>query len=1198
MKTLLIILLALFSTNPVAQTNTIVDTDGNGLIEINDLEMLDAIRFQLDGTGYRESKTAPEVAAGCPNNVCRGYELTRDLDFNDDDSYSSTANRIVWTTGAGWQPIGYYRSSRNSNPFLAIFEGNGFTISNLKIDISVPIDVSGAGRVGLFGYTHSDSEIANVGLVNVDIAAPRSVGSLVGWNEGTITNSYATGSVRGRSSVGGLAGSNEGTIMNSYVTGSVRGRSSVGGLAGSNSGIIMNSYATGSVLGEYRVGGLVSGNSGTIMSSYATGSVLGHDEVGGLGGGNPSTFSRGIIRNSYWDKWTSGQTSSSGGEGKTTIELQEPTTATGIYSSWSTDEWDFGTSSQYPVLKYTDNPNTDSSECRSAGNATTDLPVCRSLLSPTLRYGLSELQLVEGDLSPDFDMISPSYRGTVVSSTSMIQFRPITVNPDTKIYIKTNEEARHTAIDSGGKSSIISLNTDGITTIEIKVENDGKTTQTIVYTLHLNYYEFNGDIDRDNNGLIEIDDLEGLDAMRYQLDGTGYRKSETAPKIVAGCPNNGCRGYELTKNLDDDSYSSTAKRVIRIMKAGWQPIGVSSVNSFTGKFEGNGFTISNLTINRSDTNLIGLFGYAGSGAEIANVGLLNLDGLVGRNEGIIKNCYAINSVAKSSLSGVGGLVGANYGTITNSYAAGFVGSGGFVGGLVGWNEGTIMNSYATGSVGSVWFVGGLVGTNNGTITNSYATGSVTQSGHVGSTGGLVGENRGTITNSYATGSVEGRSSGGLVGRNEGIVTNSYATGSVSGGTGGLVGGNYNGGTITNSYWDINTSGIKTGFGRRGSIGKTTVELQSPITAINIYIRWSTGDWDFGTSSQYPILKYADSDILLPGQGVGLRDLEILTSGAGLSPVFGTSTTHYVINFVAETSDISLQLRAYSMDATIKVVKQGEERDYFENKGSEGQSEPIPIDRSTTLTIIVSEANTTVTTIYTISSQELEMPDIAEISRIIVSENGVMDTDDTVNEGSRITLGAGINGGGNYRYKWTQTQGEPLMISGLHTASPSFMIPTDYIESDTSPSTDVVVQLTLEYGRFNLLSILSKTITIIEANTTPTIMITPSTRQTLPLNSTAHIVISVVDDNFNLDDVVMLEAMSSSQTIVSVTPARVANITTDTITTFLLSAKQDGEATITFTAIDSGGLRDSETVSADVITTIRVRVKVFIEGSLQ
>ena len=43
---------------------------------------------------------------------------------------------------------------------------------------------------------------------------------------------------------------------------------------------------------------------------------------------------------------------------------------------------------------------------------------------------------------------------------------------------------------------------------------------------------------------------------------------------------------------------------------------------------------------------------------------------------------------------------------------------------------------------------------------------------------------------------------------------------------------------------------------------------------------------------------------------------------------------------------------------------------------------------------------------------------------------------------------------------------------------------------------------------------------------------------------------------------------------------------------------DGKATITFTATDSGGLRDSETMPVDVITAIRIRVKVFLEGSLQ
>ena len=308
------------------------------------------------------------------------------------------------------------------------------------------------------------------------------------------------------------------------------------------------------------------------------------------------------------------------------------------------------------------------------------------MLSPTLRYGLSELQLIEGDLSPDFDVAALSYRGTVVSSTSTIQFKLITVNPNAKIYITLDEESRDIAIDSSNRSSIILLKTSEVTKITIEIENGGETTQTIFYTLYLNYYEFNRDVDRDDDGLIEIDNLEGLNAIRYQLDGTGYRESETAPKVVAGCPNDGCRGYELTRDLDfsdNTSYSSPTNVTIWIQGEGWQPVGDSSTNALNTLFEGNGYTISDLMINRSGTNRVGLFGYMRGGAEIANISLLDVD-ITGSSD-------------------VGSLVGRNGGgTITNSYATGSVsGTGSYsdVGGLVGRNEGGIItNSYATGSV--------------------------------------------------------------------------------------------------------------------------------------------------------------------------------------------------------------------------------------------------------------------------------------------------------------------------------------------------------------------------------------------------------------------------------------------------------------------------------------------------------------------
>ena len=65
------------------------------------------------------------------------------------------------------------------------------------------------------------------------------------------------------------------------------------------------------------------------------------------------------------------------------------------------------------------------------------------------------------------------------------------------------------------------------------------------------------DIDKNNNGLIEICDLEGINAIRYQLDGTGYTASSGATKITTGCRSGGCKGYELTRSLNftnDASY--------------------------------------------------------------------------------------------------------------------------------------------------------------------------------------------------------------------------------------------------------------------------------------------------------------------------------------------------------------------------------------------------------------------------------------------------------------------------------------------------------------------------------------------------------------------------------------------------------------------------------------------------------------------
>ncbi len=112
--------------------------------------------------------------------------------------------------------------------------------------------------------------------------------------------------------------------------------------------------------------------------------------------------------------------------------------------------------------------------------------------------------------------------------------------------------------------------------------------------------------------------------------------------------------------------------------------------------------------------------------------------------------------------------------------------------------------------------------------------------------------------------------------------------------------------------------------------------------------------------------------------------------------------------------------------------------------------------------------------------------------------------------------------------------------------------------------------------------------IVVENTAPTIMAMPSIVPTMQLHGTTNVVVSVLDENFDVKDRVVVTARSSSQTIVSVTTSeQTNNITTNTRITFVLTAEQSGTATIKFFAIDSQGLSDSETVSVRVNTPPQV-----------
>ena len=361
------------------------------------------------------------------------------------------------------------------------------------------------------------------------------------------------------------------------------------------------------------------------------------------------------------------------------------------------------------------------------------------------------------------------------------------------------------------------------------------------------------DVDDDNDGLIEIHDLDMFNNIRHNLNGTSYKTGSAAPDDQTGAPTKATDdcdtatdnvylcGYELMRDLDFAQGASYASNTIN---DNWRPFDIgdnpvtddppdTAVNAgfpsidgnFAGIFEGNENSISHLYSRNttSSTANIGLFARTTTAATIRNLGVADA-----------------NLYGGTGVDTVGALVGRNDGNITASFATGGTVNGDdgvdTVGGLVGFNEGgNITASYATGAVnggtGGNDTVGSLVGTNHETITTSYATGDA--NGGDGSqkhVGGLVGTNIHTITASYATGDANGGDGdddevGGLVGwnNNGGRIIASYAAGNADGGAGndsvgGLVGYNDNAGVVDSSI----IASYATGGEANGGAGNDSV----------------------------------------------------------------------------------------------------------------------------------------------------------------------------------------------------------------------------------------------------------------------------------------------------------------------------------------------------------------------------------------
>lgn len=283
----------------------------------------------------------------------------------------------------------------------------------------------------------------------------------------------------------------------------------------------------------------------------------------------------------------------------------------------------------------------------------------------------------------------------------------------------------------------------------------------------------------------------------------------------------------------------------------WSPIGPDYLSPFSGTVNGNDHVISNLYVVLPDEDWVGLFGMVTNstlehirinGAYVR--GYSTVGSLVGNasTNSTVTDCHATGVDLVAGDYNVGGLAGSimTNSTMARCSAEGSVTGSSQVGGLVGspWDLTNISESWSAGTVSGEYLVGGLIGfctfafgpNRDNTLNNCYSRASA--SAVIGRAGGLYGGNQGGL-----------------------IISNCYATGTATAAelTGGFIG--VSGGmSVTNSYWDTQTSQHTEGIGGwegpqtpQEISGKTTLEMKSAGMVDSLNSGQTDGPWTINAS---------------------------------------------------------------------------------------------------------------------------------------------------------------------------------------------------------------------------------------------------------------------------------------------------------------------------------------------------------------
>ena len=719
-------------------------------------------------TGGSDSPNKQQVAWS------KNYRLTADIDFSKLTAAEQTKTKSI---------------GRITYPFMGEFDGRGHTITGLTLSNN---------DSGLFWYTGATAYIHDLTIEGANVLFSDNAAVLVHNNYGRMekcavvnTNITAdTGAV-----LGGMVSRNYGIIRSSYVQGGTLTSNSLtatghAGFVGANEtgGQIEGCWTSMAVntTSEYAGGFVGLGYGGTIRNCFALGNVSARGYSGGFVGRSV------YAGNTYENCYAAGVVTVSGEQGNGFIGGNKPDSAFQYDQSKGVRNCYFNsaaasTAAYGAVGKSLDEMKTDSFRTAISGSD-------------------SGVWAREADKNGGL----PYLLGVAVPETA------VTAQITVKLAIASYDKNSYTfnrmgdvitvTMDSNGNTRLVDLMDEaqrqGLLTYSYATTSTfGRFIHTIngravdapdgwMFTVNDTLSNVSASLATVQNG-DQVLWFEGTTENRFQgpsweeLTGTPAAISwvdiETVDDLLA-----------LAKATDAETLGKNyrLKADLDLKDTPFNGIG-SAARPFTGMFDGQGHTISHVTVNAPEGENVGFFN-AIKGATIRDLKLVDVEITGKTNVGGLAGSAQVQLDSDDLSKNVANLIGgcSVSGTVTGTKN---------VGGLVGLNEGktdpktlfsiasAVDKCAASVTVNGKEMTGGLVGKNGGTITKSSSGGTV--KGDT-TTGGLVGDSSGDIYDSHTSCTVAGSShTGGFVGFSDGAVKNCYSIGGVSGTdyTGGFAG---------------------------------------------------------------------------------------------------------------------------------------------------------------------------------------------------------------------------------------------------------------------------------------------------------------------------------------------------------------------------------------------------------------------------